>query len=494
MLGTALALGVGAGLALSNQHAEDVAADTTASVTIADLNWTSSVQNGLGAQNAVAIDSNTSFYFTASDGNSGKYYDSASPKGARLYQTGNPSITVQAKAGYVLTQVTFTYATKNSGVLHTANGTSVTAAYSSGTAITVNNQQSFTAYVANSTSATNGQVAIQVVACKYTVSSNPVVTIDNAPDSLEKGATGTFTATPTNATNPSYAWSSSDANVLTVVEATGAYEAKATGSVTLTVNMTCDEGNASATADIVVNAGLISIEDAIAIADAFDDSQSTTTEYTVTLQGYITDLNADNRSAGSERALYLSSAKVSGATADNRIMVFGIYSSDALRKYAVLNGTLKVEGKVQNFKGTFELTAVTVISYTDEAETFAKAAYAALQEACNTGVQAVTEEAWNALATQYAAVDEYSQAKLKAADVSDYREDITKWVARYELIVNNSNLADFMERGLVNAAISTNTNNNTNGGIIALIVIAVVASVSLASVVTIVVIKRRFTR
>ena len=390
-----------------------------------------------------------------------------------------------------MTEVTFTYATKNTGTLHTEKATSIeNPAYPSGTAVALANVQSVTAYVGNTGTATNGQVAVQVIAVKYAVSTDPVVTITNKPASLTVGDLGEFTASGTNATNPTYAWSSSDDTVLEVLE-DGTYEAKKAGTATVTVAMTCDEGSANASMDLVVDAGLITLAQANEIAAGL--AQGTSTTYNVTIEGYVVNLDADNKGAGNERALMLSTAKV--GEEGTQLQVFGVYNgNNSVRNYMVLNSTVRYTGKLADYSGTKQLSSPKLVSYSDDAMTFAKVAYEGLQESCNTGVAAVTASEWATAKALFELVDTYSQAKLKAADVSKYGEDIVKWVARYEKIVANTELEDFMQRGVVAAAVTTNNNNN-NAGIIALIVVAAVASLSLASVVTIVIIKkRRFSR
>ncbi len=476
VLGAGLVVGSGVAIAVHKESFKAAKADTTASVTISELGWGSSTQNALGASNAQNIDSHSSFYFTATDGNTGKYY-SSSPAGARMYQSGSPSITVQAADGYVLTEVTLTYNVKNGGVLHTASGKSVTAAYSSGTAITVASKQAFTAYVANSGDATNGQVAIAGVAVKYVVSNDPVVAINNAPASVEIGAAGTLTASGTNATNPSYTWTSSAPAVLSITSA-GAYEALAAGKATVTVSMTCDEGSASKTADIIVNTGLITINEAKAICAALDSSSNETTVYKVKVSGYITNLNVGDKAADKVNAFMLADAKTDG----NELMAFGIYSNNPLRNYAVINGTACLEGNLQNYSGTYELKVTDTVSYSDDAMTFAKSSYEALNTACETGPAAVTDEAWNALATAWASVDSNSQVKLREATSSyEYSDDIAHWIDRYDRIVA-SGKTDFMGRTSGSNRINRLVDNHVALIVILSSSIAVISAVALVFV------------
>ena len=81
------------------------------------------------------------------------------------------------------------------------------------------------------------------------------VSIDNAPTSITVGATGTLTATvePDDAIDKTVTWSSSDPDVLTINATTGAYEAKATGTATITAA----SGTVSATCDVSVVAATL---------------------------------------------------------------------------------------------------------------------------------------------------------------------------------------------------------------------------------------------
>lgn len=91
---------------------------------------------------------------TTKGSNSGKYYDDG--KEWRMYQTENPTITLSSKLG-TISKVTFTYNTKNNGVL-VYDGKQ----YNTNEEITINaSSMSFT--VGNTGTATNGQVKITAI-------------------------------------------------------------------------------------------------------------------------------------------------------------------------------------------------------------------------------------------------------------------------------------------------------------------------------------------
>ena len=83
------------------------------------------------------------------------------------------------------------------------------------------------------------------------------VTINNAPAELNVGDTGTLTATvsPEDATNKDVAWSSDNTSVLAINETTGAYEAKAAGTATITAAA----GGKTAACTITVKSAAIAV-------------------------------------------------------------------------------------------------------------------------------------------------------------------------------------------------------------------------------------------
>ncbi len=93
------------------------------------------------------------------ENNTGKYYETG--KNWRLYQTENPTLTITAKDGCTIKQITIAYTITNTGTL-TFGGSNI----SSGTACEIN-ATSAVFGVGNTSSATNGQVRITQISVTY---------------------------------------------------------------------------------------------------------------------------------------------------------------------------------------------------------------------------------------------------------------------------------------------------------------------------------------
>lgn len=311
------------------------------------------------------------------------------------------------------------------------------------------------------------------VALKASSVPDPVVNIDEHSSIVAQGDVGTLTASSQYATNPSYSWSSDNTQVLTINASTGEYEALKPGKATVTVTMTCDEGSDSRFAVINVTPDhTLTVTEAREIAASLDGDAQESTEYFVNVKGYITSLDADTKI----RAFNICDVKNS---TENNIMIYGVYSSDVLRTYAVLNGFVEFRGHIQNYKGTYEVKDLTLISYTDEAIEFATSAYQSLQEACNVGVDAVTSTQWETLAGEFDGIDANAKVKLTADDISNYGEAIQNWVDRYTRIVSNTELNDFMQLGVSSSLLRVSQNSLEDNNIM-IIVISIAAVSALA--------------
>ena len=109
--------------------------------------------------------------------------------------------------------------------------------------------------------AADGKTATCTVTVNVPVTS---VSINNAPSTLDVGATGTLTATvgPEGATDKTVTWASGNPDVLVIDATTGAYEAKAAGTATITATA----GGQSATCQVTVDAPTPTMT---TLADAF---------------------------------------------------------------------------------------------------------------------------------------------------------------------------------------------------------------------------------
>ena len=109
--------------------------------------------------------------------------------------------------------------------------------------------------------AADGKTATCTVTVNVPVTS---VSINNAPSTLDVGATGTLTATvgPEDATDKTVTWASGNPDVLAIDATTGAYEAKAAGTATITATA----GGQSATCQVTVDAPTPTMT---TLADAF---------------------------------------------------------------------------------------------------------------------------------------------------------------------------------------------------------------------------------
>lgn len=299
-------------------------------------------------------------------------------------------------------------------------------------------------------------------------STSPSLTVTNAPTgNLSKGDTGAFAVTTKNATNPVVTWASSAENVLAVESATGAYEAKAGGSATITASLACDETSTPITAkfDVVVEWGMISISEAKTLCTNVSGATATDKDTLFSFQGYIVNLNADSQSAGSERMITISDKKV-GEEGGVTLNVYGVYSTNVIRKYAILNGFVTVTGNPAKYKSVEQIANPELSDYMDTAMTFAVDANDLLDAEC--AARDVKEETWNTIKAKYEALDTYAQAKLAAAGTDyAYDDEIKNFVARYVIIVNGYGYEDFMSSSAIKAKNAFFANSAKDSGIAA---------------------------
>ena len=425
--------------------------------------WTDSTQTG-------TVYLSTITYEPQGGGNAGKYY--ANGSNWRFYRTGPDTLTISARTGFVITEVIFTFNVSDNGILVDPNDSSEH--ISSGTAWNPTTPDRSFVFAVSASSGNSGQVRFTDIVVKYAESTDPTVVINALTSEVTKGDTGTFTAETAHATSPSLTWTSADSGIIRIDNSsTGAFTAVGFGEVIISVSMSCTEGSANDTLVVSVNAGLITISQAKAICQGLASGE--TTNFKVTISGYITNFNPDSQDAGKERALTVADYKFGGSGDD--IMVFGVRQVE-LREYAVLNGSVSYTGYLQNSSGTFEMTSPTLESYTDDAIEFAKFAYEYFDEVCSTtGLNGITQEDWDDIAQYFTDnVDSYSKQKLQDATTPyQYNEDINNWLNRYSIIVG-CGFSDFM--GRTDASNSINPINKVNNTV----AIVVVVTISLVSV------------
>jgi len=139
----------------------EVPANTTVSVSMGDYAAANGWTNGT-MYSTVVMDENITVTATGGS-NTGKYYTSGT--NWRIYQSENPSVTVAAAEGNIVS-VKITYLSQNTGCL-TLNGNTV----DSGSVVEVN-APSVTFSVGNTGSATNGQARITAIEVTYTTAAS----------------------------------------------------------------------------------------------------------------------------------------------------------------------------------------------------------------------------------------------------------------------------------------------------------------------------------
>ena len=297
----------------------------------------------------------------------------------------------------------------------------------------------------------NKYVAFNSAKFYGSASTEPSLVVTNKPESnLEIGSIDKFEAETKNTTNPVLKWSSSDSEVIEVLE-TGEYETKKAGKATITCSMTCDELESGKTLDVafdvIVDYGKATIEEVNTLISSFEDD-TVTADYYVTISGYITNLNGDNQTSSKIRMIVLSDKKTD-EEGGNTINVFGIYSSNALREMAILNGKVTIKGKPAKFNGTGQLASPSYSDYSDDARDFADMFADEIKDICadvNADNEASLSEVWSTLEEIYDSCDSYAKAKLAASSFTDTYANLATFAEKYDHIVAKYNLTNFVGR------------------------------------------------
>ncbi len=329
-----------------------------------------------------------------------------------------------------------------------------------------------------SVSSSNKYLQLKAVKFYGTPSVAPSLTVTNKPsdDEIAIGDVGQFACSTENATNPVVTWVSSSTTVIDVRD-DGTYEALSVGKATISATLTCDESSTPlvVTFDVVVNYGSVTIEEANAITNSLSGT-TVTADYYLTITGYITNLDAD----GNTRMIVLSDKK-SGEDGGNQINVFGIYSDNALRDIAIINGTVTIKGKPAKYNGAAQLASPSYLKYTDDAIDFATMFNSSLKTPCanpSADNSASVSLVWSDLGSLWENVDSYAQAKLKAATTSDSDANIKNFAGLYDHIVNRYDLSNFVGRTLTTSSLNRFVNRNESRDLTAFIVFASVVGVA----------------
>lgn len=294
---------------------------------------------------------------------------------------------------------------------------------------------------------------------------------------LGVGDSGTYVAS-TEAANPTYSFSSGDSSVLSVAS-NGAYSAVAAGTTTVRVDVTSNDGNGYKEVTVTVCA-VKTVSQAYDIAAAL--SSGATTDYSIKVTGAISSLDADGKS----RAInFTDGSKVievffGGGNADFTTVTSNGYIGSKVTVFA----------KVQNYSGTYELKDITLAGVaTGDADSYAAGAYKSLDESCETGPDAVTQDQWTAVSNGYSQLSNSEQAKFRDSDLTPHGENVINWVDRYSRIVSSTELANFMSLSNIAGSRYAFTSNEASKS--STIVIVVVALTSITSIGVLLVIKRK---
>ncbi len=331
--------------------------------------------------------------------------------------------------------------------------------------------------------AKNGIVTVSKVTY-YGIDTSPSLLITNEPaGNLEINSTGKLGYEPKNATATGITWSTSD-NSIVDIDNDGNYTAKAGGVATITASMTCEESSTpvTATIDLAVNYGVITVDEAYTIASNLP--AKATSKYFVTVEGKISSKYSKASGTSTSYTVYFKT------TDGNEFQIYYGYLSnlDGFDSW-IVNGTLTVKGNLYHFVNSSsasipELTNPSFVSYTDDAIKFAQKFIADTTAPCS-GTEDDKSEAlapvWVALKAEWDKLDTYAQAKLKAATSTDSDSDIAAMAARYDQIVNKySSLDNFINRTVTPASAARYNGiigSDSNALYFVLIVTAVVTAI-----------------
>lgn len=248
------------------------------------------------------------------------------------------------------------------------------------------------------------------------------------------------------------------------------------------VDVTSSDGNGYKEVAVTV-VEVKTVSQAYDIAAAL--ASGATTDYSIKVTGAISSLDADGK------------ARAINFTDGSQVIevFFGAGNADytTITNSGVIGSKVTVFGKVQNYSGTYELKDITLAGVVGgDADSYAAGAYKSLDGSCETGPAAVTEDQWTAVSNGYSALSSTDQAKFRDADLTPHGDNVVNWVERYERIVSQTELANFMSLSSIAGRLAFDANGIVDSDS-AMIVVVIAAVTSLTSIAVLLVIKRRKT-
>ena len=485
-------------------------AGTPAYITWSNTYWVITQKQGAST---TAVNTN---YKTAPRAYKGHFFQFEAPSGITF-----DSIVVKYLSGYAGTDITCGASTTSAGAIPASDGTKPAGGVSLtqdkvgftwtsadlGSAKSVYFQNSYNA------AATYTQLRLSTITINYTSS---IVNVDPTGCSVSLAKTtstalgetiqATATITPTDATNKSVTWSSSNQSVA-VVDATGLVTTLANGSSTITATSVAAPAILG-TADLTVSAAASSVYDkTIAYSNWAGPKEGYGTgTYYWSLDGVCY--------SSKQMGAYVASGYIQGQTTNGELFNTSAFSASIKDIIVTLNaagtmvGTLSVGSSVSTISTAltptvsgaanvftpaagmtfFKISAPTatlrivsivvelVDSDVESARTWATSTFiGGLAAEC--AALSVSSSTWGDLATSYAALS----APVKLAFTSDGRlaaaSDIQKALAEYALIVTKYGYTDFMGLNISGSAnekaITTENASSTIAAIVAILGLAV---------------------
>ena len=206
-------------------------------------------------------------------------------------------------------------------------------------------------------------------------------------------------------------WASSNTSVLEITGNT--YVAKAGGEATITAKDTASENTVSV--DVVVNYGVLTVDEAYTIASKQTDKVNS--KYLATVSSKIVKLDAEKGNSDYKYSVYFQTSD------GNDFQIFyGYMSEPAWYTQWIAGGTLTVRGNLCKYYDTLELVKPTLVSYSVDADAFVAYFNNKLATPCkdvNADNSTALKTVWADLIKKWADVDEASKKALSEASSID---------------------------------------------------------------------------